>query len=154
MSAGGRNSWLSLQVKSKMQVDMETKKGHKASIHISDLHFEHKLWKRQLDFYRDELSIFEHRLEELVQRWTDNTVLAQLEQYQNRFVREREVIDELRHDVNEHANQLAKYAQEHPVAIDRVRFEDQVDLRDRMETFQKLFAELKSEFMVYVAKYL
>jgi hypothetical protein len=27
-------------------------------------------------------------------------------------------------------------------------------LRDRMETFQKLFAELKSEFMVYVAKYL
>ena len=64
------------------------------------------------------------------------------------------MIDELRHDVNEHANQLAKYAQEHPVAIDHVRFEDQVDLRDRMETFQKLVAELKSDFMVYVAKYL
>ncbi len=123
-------------------------------VYISDLHFEHKLWKRQLDFYRDELAIFEHRLEELVSRWTDNDVLAQLEQCQNRFVREREVIDELRHDVNEHAGYLAKYAEEHPVAIDRVRFEDQVSLRDRMETFQKLFDELKQEFLVFVAKYL
>ena len=124
------------------------------SVYIDDLHFEHKLWKRQLDFYREELSLFDNRLEDLVKRWTSIEVLAQLEQFQNRFVREREVIDELRHDINEHATILAHYAEEHPVAIDRVRFDDQVSLRDRMETFQKLFDELKQSFFIFVAKYL
>ena len=124
------------------------------TVYISDLHFEHKLWKRQLDFYRDELTIFDHRLEELVKRWSNIEVLSQLEQFQNRFVREREVIDELRHDIHEHATVLAQYAEEHPVAINHVRFEDQVSLRDRMETFQKLFDELKQSFLVFVARYL
>ena len=52
----------------------------------SDLHFEHNLWRAELLFWEDELKSFNNRLSELVKRWTDKEVLAQLEHFQNQFV--------------------------------------------------------------------
>ncbi|MFT4568448.1 MAG: hypothetical protein ACI9FN_003417 [Saprospiraceae bacterium] len=74
----------------------------KKAIYIDDLHFEHKLWKSQLEFQRDELKVFTHRLEEVVVRWTDKDVLSKVEHFQNVFIRHNEVIDTLIHDINEH----------------------------------------------------
>ena len=47
----------------------------------ADLHFEHNLWRRELFFWEDEIKSFNKRLEELVQRWTDKEILAQLEHF-------------------------------------------------------------------------
>ena len=33
---------------------------------MTELHEDHKLWKNELDFYKDELKIYTGRLEELV----------------------------------------------------------------------------------------
>lgn len=123
-------------------------------VFINDLHFEHTLWLRQLDFYRDEVGIFENRLEELVQRWDQHDVLAQLERFQNQFIREREVIDILQHDIRAHENSLAAYAKEHPIAIEQVHFADHEGLRERMARFRQIFEDLKQDFMVFVAKFL
>jgi hypothetical protein len=35
-------------------------------LHITELHEDHKLWKSELGFYKDELKIYTARLEELV----------------------------------------------------------------------------------------
>ena len=43
----------------------------------SDLYFEHKQWRRELFFWEDELRSFNNRLKELVNRWTDEEILAQ-----------------------------------------------------------------------------
>lgn len=123
-------------------------------VYISDLHFEHSLWGRQLDFYRDEVSFFERRLEDLVQRWTDHGVLAQLERFQNQFIREREVIDILKHDINAHENSLVAYAKEHPIAIDHVHFADHDGLRERMARFREIFEELKNDCLTFLVKYM
>jgi DNA-binding protein len=119
----------------------------KKAIHIDDLHFEHKLWKRQLEFEKDELKIFNSRLEEVVVRWTDKDILKQVEHFQNIFIRHNEVIDILLHDINIHQDELIKEAKNNPVAIDHVHFDDHGDMREKVETQNKMYAELKEEFM-------
>ena len=128
---------------------METK-----HIYLKDLHFEHKVWLNELKFYKDEITIFEHRLEEVVSKNTGQDVLAKLESFQNQFIREREVVDELSHKIKLSESAKAKYAQEHPIAIDHHYFEDHTDLRDEMNRFRELFAELKSAFLKFLAEWM
>lgn len=120
--------------------------------YIGDLHFDHMEWLNALRFYKDELGIFENRLEDIVRRNTHGEVMAELEHFQNQFIREREVIDELRHDIKQHENLIEKEAKEHPVAIDHRYFTDHVELRDRMETYEKIYRELKSDYNRWLAK--
>jgi hypothetical protein len=120
--------------------------------HLSDLHFEHQVWLNTLQFCKDEITIFERRMGELATRNTNSTLLAELEHFQNQYIRQREVIDVLRHDIKQHENFLEKESLEHPTAIDRRSFTDHAELRNQMETFEKLYRELKDEFYRWVAK--
>jgi predicted nucleic acid-binding Zn-ribbon protein len=124
----------------------------KKPIFISDLHFEHKLWISELLFWQDEIGTFKHRLEEIVERFEDNEVLAKVEKYQNQFIRHREVIDTLKHDIKAAEHTLAVYAAEHPEAVNKEYFEDHESLRDRMETQRKLYGELKTYFLNFLRK--
>ena len=121
-------------------------------VHITDLHNDHKLWLNKLAFCKEEISILEHRMEEIAKRNTGYEVMAELEHFQNQYIRQREVIDELRHELKLHENGLAKESIEHPIAIDHRLFTDHTTHRGAMETFDKLYYELKSEFMQWLVK--
>lgn len=120
--------------------------------YIGELHFDHMEWLNALKFYKDEISIFEHRLEDIIRRNTGMEVMAELEHFQNQFIREREVIDELRHDIKQQENVLEKESKDHPVAIEHRYFTDHTDLRDRMQTYEKLYRELKADFYRWLSK--
>jgi len=126
----------------------------KQAIHYTDLHFEHEVWAKELAFLKDEVAFFERRLEELVSKNSDKEVLALLEQFQNRFIRQKEVIDELKHDINIHEDKLQQFIEEHPVAIEHVRFNDQAILRDKMDTNRKLYHDLKTEYFKFMSKWM
>jgi hypothetical protein len=121
---------------------------------IGELHEEHVEWTSTLSFAKDELSVFERRLAEVTERNTKPEVLAQVEHFQNQFIRQHEVIDELRHAVNEHEQFLRKEATERPDTITHRRFGDHAVLRDQMATFEKLLKELKDEFQLWLAEVL
>ena len=123
-------------------------------VYLKDLHFDHKLWVNELAFYKDELKILVHRLEEVTVRNTDRDFLASVEHFQNRFIREVEVIDTLRHDIKQHENVLEDFAIKNPIANDHVHFEDHVDLRDQMVMFRKLYKEMKDEFVRFLIHYM
>ena len=123
-------------------------------VHIDDLHFEHERWRKELDFYKEELPVFHRRLEEIAERYTNREVLAELDHFANQFTIQRTAFDTLAHDIHAHEEKLAKYASEHPVAIDHVLFEDHTPLRERMISARKIFAELKEEFYRYLAKWM
>lgn len=122
------------------------------TVHLADLHFEHKMWLNELQFYREEIATFEKRLGEVVMRWTDKEVLAELEHYQNQFIREKNVAIELIHDTKAHEDFLSAYAQEHPVAIDHVSFSDHINLRERVFRFREIFSSVKQDFMRWLVK--
>lgn len=123
-----------------------------ARVHFSDLHHDHREWLNALQFYKEDLAILERRLEDIVRRNTHQEVLAELEHFQNQFIRENEVIDELRHDIKQAENVLEKEMKDHPVAIEHRAFKDHTELRDRFQTFEKLYRELKQEFQQWLAK--
>ena len=118
--------------------------------YISDLHFDHRLWTSELMFWQDEIGTFKHRLEELVSRFEDNEIMAKVEKYQNQFIRHREVIDTLKHDIKVAEHELVVYAEKKPEAVNQKYFEEQEPLRERMETQRKLYGELKANFLTFL----
>ncbi len=124
------------------------------AVYLKDLHFEHGVWLKELVFFTEELAIFQKRLEEVAARNTAMEILSKVESFQNRFIRQAEVMQELKHDINEHEEILAHYAQEHPIAIDHVHFHDHTSLRERVDTFRDLFVEMKREFLRFCAEWI
>ena len=135
-----------------MSVTNEIKKEDRR--YIADLHFEHMVWINQLKFFKDEISILENRLGEVSIRYTKSEVKAQVERFQNQFIREREVIDTLVHDINAHEHNLSEYAKDHPIAVDHVYFKNHSGLEDRMKMFGKIWFELKGEFMNFLRNWM
>ena len=117
---------------------------------VETLHFEHILWSNELKFFADELSIFEGRLEKLVQTLTDRDMLARLEHYQNQFIRQKEVLDQLKHDIKVHDQELGRMLRrdKNPDEVDNVRH---AKVDEDMRMFRKIYAELKSEFYQFMA---
>ena len=118
--------------------------------HIDDLHFEHQLWKSQANFYSDELSIYQKRLQEVASKNTKEEVRKQIEHFQNQFIIQKQELARISHDVEAHEHELAAFAKAHPVAIDHKVFGDHAQMHDRVDTFNKLYSELKKEFTQFL----
>jgi hypothetical protein len=127
---------------------MNTKK------HLADLHFEHSLWLNEAKFYADELKIYNKRLGEIASKNNKQEVTKQIEHFQNQFIIQKEQIDILNHDVNDHEKNLAAYAKANPVAIDHKLFDSHENFNDRITTFRKLYAELKVEFTKFMIEWM
>lgn len=119
--------------------------------HINELHFENILWTKELIFYKEELMIFNKRLAEVSGMYTNPEVLTGLEHFQNQFILQNEVADILLHDLNGHEQFLADSAKELTVAIDRKAFSDHPKMRERMDTFIKLYRELRKDYMQFLS---
>lgn len=120
------------------------------SIDLTDFHFEHKQWLRELRFWKDELITFKNRLEEVVQRWDDKDVLAQVEHFQNQFIRHDEVLDIAIHDVNAHEHNLTILARETEKTTDFTFIDKHVKLRDDIDTQRHIYNELKQAFFSFL----
>ena len=119
---------------------------------IDVLHFEHIVWIKELEFYKNELKVFNKRLTEVSDRYTSTEVLARLEQFQNKFIVQNEVADILRHDLKSHENELMEIAKDSPVALDHKVLKDHPDMRERMESFVIIYRQLRDEFLEYLSE--
>ena len=120
-------------------------------VYLSDLHFEHRQWMNELKFWEDEIRSFNNRLGEIVTRYTSNDIRAKVEHFQNQFILHNEVIDVLKKDVKTHEKFIALQAEDNPVAIDRVHFDDHTGLRERMDTQRNIYSELKMEYFGFLS---
>ncbi len=122
--------------------------------HIDDLHFEHQLWSNEMKFYSDELKIFQKRLEEVAQKNSSEDIRKSVEHFQNQFIIQKEQIDIINHHITIHEQALAKFAKEHPVAIDKHLFFSHGDLKDKTDAFRGIYSDLKKEFYLFVGTWL
>ena len=122
---------------------METKK------YLSDLHKEHVDWSEHLNFFKDEIGSFKHKLEEIVTNTSETGILAQVEHFQNQFIRQEEVIDELMHEINVEEDKVVRNAKG-DVETDHTLGDENMELVDQMKTFDKIYDELKDEFNQFV----
>ncbi len=122
--------------------------------YMSDLHHDNMEWKNILNFYKEELIIMTHRLEDVVSRNTGKTMLRNAEHYQNVFVMNREKVDELLHEIKMEEHELSGFAKSHPVAIEHTYFRNHVDLEQKMEYLMDSMMELREEFKRYLIKWI
>ena len=120
--------------------------------YIHELHREHNIYLSTLAFAKDEIKTFNNRLSDIVTANTKQEILAQVEHFQNQFIRHNEVIDELKHEVHECETRIAKIAESNNVATDHRKVDDHPELRDKMDTFNHIFSELKNEFKLFLEK--
>lgn len=119
---------------------------------LSDLNFNLEVWKRELKFQESEMDYFEEKLEHVVIRNVGNEVMKQLESFQNKIIREREVILHLKHKIRMKKREIAQAKYDNN---SEVKFhEKQILLKDEMKTFVRMHYQLKEDMMDFFLKYL
>ena len=118
---------------------------------IQSQHFEHKVWTNQLNFYADEIKIYEHQLEDLVKK-NIREMLPRLEHFQNSFIRQKEVLDQLLRNIKVHEHELV-LAVSNDQELSRTSYNAHEKYREDMEMFVKLYGELKADFLQFWRKW-
>lgn len=121
-------------------------------VYLSDLKFNLKVWKRELRFHRNELEKFEKKLEDIASRNLGIDAMAPLEGFQNKIIREKEVIGRMLQKIRRKRNILK--STDLSEDIDGKLRNEQTGLRDDMKTYIKLHYELKESLMDYFLKWL
>lgn len=119
-------------------------------IQLADLHFEHRHWTKELEFWKDEILTFQHRMKEVENRWTDAAILAIITQFRNAFIYQSEIINALLREIGGHEAQLAEFAKEHPQAAAKQHFKDHINYRSHMEKQRNTQHELKKRFFSFL----
>ncbi|MFK5958842.1 MAG: hypothetical protein QM495_08230 [Lutibacter sp.] len=119
---------------------------------LSDLNFNLDVWKRELKFQESEMDYFEEKLEHIAIRNLGSEVMVQLEGFQNKIIREREVMGHLRHKIRMKKRELAQSKFENNVEV--AFQEKQIMLKDEMATFVKMHYQLKEKMMDFFLKFL
>ncbi len=120
---------------------------------IVALHEEITEWKSSVELVRSHISIFQNELKEIVEKNNHEEVLKGVEHFQNQFVRQLEVSDELLHDLHAKDHEYAiKF--ESGLDADTILTEEHNKLKDRAKIYDKLFTELKNEFRLFLDKWM
>jgi uncharacterized coiled-coil DUF342 family protein len=109
-----------------------------------ELHQQLNSWKEEVNEVRAEVKMMRERLEQITLSNASREVMTQVEHFENRLLRQREVADEMHHDIK----QCAKKISDTPVTVihDDRPVDDFDTIQHRMEIFQKLYVALKEDF--------
>ena len=121
---------------------------------ISTQHSEHNEWRNKLSFYKDDLKVMHHRIDETAGKNTSKEFEAGLEHFQNQMIIQQEQIDILNHHINLHETELKTSVTNNPVASDHRSMHDHSEQREDMAKFEELFASLRKELMSFLSKWM
>jgi predicted RNase H-like nuclease (RuvC/YqgF family) len=108
-------------------------------------------WKRELSSTKEEIKSFEKELAGLAAHSHNRDIFPHIEHFQNNFIRQKEVIDELRHDLPDSPRRLESmfYSSSNGGEQD-----SHAGLSDRMDMFRKLYQELRENFQRFESDHL
>jgi len=121
-------------------------------VYLSDLRFNLDVWKQELKFHKNEMEKFEKKLEEIASRKLGNDAMAPLEGFQNKIIREKEVIDKILQRIRI-KRRLVEAADLNEDIDGRLRSQ-QTTISDDMKIYIKLHYELKEDLMDYFLRWL
>jgi hypothetical protein len=119
---------------------------------ISEIHTAHREWLNKIAFYRDEVKFMQHRIEEIASNNTGQEVLVQVEHFQNQLIIQTSTLDQFSHDINKHEKAITDMILANPVASDHRRAEPVAGMADSVQTFERIFNDLRHELIHFLAK--
>lgn len=126
---------------------METK-------NVFDLHAEHREWLNKIAFYKDEIKVMRNRVAEVASKNTAQDVQAMIEHFQNQLIVQDEQADITRHNVREYQQVIEDHLKKNSVASDHLKWNDHIHMREQVETFERIFNELRKELITFIARWL
>lgn len=121
---------------------------------IYQLHEDHKTWLNKLAFYDDEILIMKNRISEIAKKNTSKEVLAFVEHFQNQLIVQKEQVDILNHEINKHEESIEAKANKKSVASGAKKFFDHSTQREKIESFEKNFNDLRKELIHFLSKWM
>lgn len=108
-------------------------------------------WKRELSSTKEEIKSFEKELAGLAAHTHNRDIFPHIEHFQNNFIRQKEVIDELRHDLPDSQRRVEYIYRSTNNGADQ---DVHAQLCDRMDTFRRLYQELRDKFQRFETEHL
>ncbi len=109
-------------------------------------HHEHREWLSKLDFYQDQVLIFQKELTEVVRKhpqWL--SIIEHVDEYRKILIKKLDHIDDFRHEILRHEKQLSGTKTEEALASDHEK------VRSSLADFIKDFEEFKTNFRRFAA---
>ena len=122
-------------------------------VNITGICSDHTEWINKLDFYKDDLKIFNNRLSEIVSKNNHTEVLAEVEKFQNQFIVQNDNIDQIKHIINLDEDKIIKEVNSNPIAVDHRNMNHSGE-RDLVDTFEKNFKSIREEFNKFSAMWM
>ncbi len=107
-------------------------------------------WIEEVNFYETEIGSCELSLEHFIEEIHQRARLAAAERFQNQFIHQRAVINELKFKVRQYLRALPS-GEDQEVAPSMVEYFDRIS--EEVNTFRKLFNELLLEFDDFTKHY-
>ncbi len=119
---------------------------------IRELHFDHELWLIEMAFWKQEIDVLDKYLAAVSASYSDISVRAEVERFQNQFIIQRSFINDLKHDVKAQEALIALLEKEiNNKKLQQKKADDEYTIRDRMLTNQKIYVELKQGFKLWLS---
>ena len=118
---------------------------------LIQLKYESDTWKRLIGFMVEENIYQKTRLAEILKNNFNKNLLEEVENFQNSFIKEDELIRLLRHDIAELDKLIVKEIFEDGKDIGEID-KIQKKLRENIIVAQRQFSELKIEFNTYLSE--
>jgi hypothetical protein len=126
----------------------------KELIYNLDLHFEHEIWQRELNFWEDEMKSFHLRLDELSDRWTKEEVLSKVEKFKNKFMIQEKEIDALKDQIAMHELNMSSHYEKNEDVLNKTFVTQHLQFREVLERERNLYQTLKKDFFNFLTKYM
>lgn len=126
-----------------------------STISIEQFREELQSWKHELSSVKEEIGYFEQNLGKMAMAKLPKELLAEVEHFQNQFICQKEVIDRLRHDLPDSRHKVENIFQSPRALTEDDSWESGKDaLEGRMNTFRKIYIELKQDFHRFEAEWM
>jgi hypothetical protein len=122
--------------------------------YLEVIHQQDIQWRKDFDFYLDELAIFKNRLLEVNGKYSDVEVKIQVSHFENQFYINKNIIDELLHEINLNEAVVTEEVESNPIAYEHRKIRANSEFVGKVIMFQKLYTELKKDFNKFLAKYM
>ena len=109
-------------------------------------------WQKDIAFYADEIILLRQKLGEVSSKNTSKEIKMMVSHFENQFIINKELIDELRHDIHMRENNLTELMKINPVAYEHRIVTQDAELRGKMLVFEKMFTELRKSFNKFLSE--
>jgi hypothetical protein len=123
-----------------------------AIINCEDLYFELTQWKSELDFRDQEIRSFQKQLELLVRNITDKKIRRSVSGFQTQFDLNHTTLREFNLALEAHNHELALYTWARVDAIDHIRYQKHIEMREQMGRQRELYQVLKKKYYAFLVQ--